>query len=45
MMNGKGDKKNQLVLIGQNLDKETLKEQLDHCVCLPSASSDKGFGK
>lgn len=41
----KGDKKTQLVLIGQNLDKETLQEQLDNCICLPSASRGKGFGK
>ena len=41
----KGEKKNQLVLIGQNLDRETLKEQLENCVCLPSDNRGKGFGK
>lgn len=40
-----GDRKNQLVLIGQNLDHETLRTQLENCVCLPSASRGKGFGK
>ena len=38
-------KKNQLVLIGQGLDRETLKEQLKNCLCLPSANRGKGFGK
>ena len=41
----KGEKKNQLVLIGQNLDHSTLLQQLENCVCLPSASRGKGFGK
>jgi G3E family GTPase len=41
----KGEKKNQLVLIGQNLDHEQLREQLENCVCLPSTSRGKGFGK
>lgn len=41
----KGDRKNQLVLIGQNLDRETLLTQLQNCVCTPSASRGKGFGK
>ncbi|NMG11012.1 GTP-binding protein [Brasilonema sp. UFV-L1] len=41
----KGEKKNQLVLIGQNLDRETLLQQLENCVCLPSTSRGKGFGK
>ncbi len=41
----KGEKKNQLVLIGQNLDRETLQEQLDNCICLPSNNRGKGFGK
>ncbi|MBW4559287.1 MAG: GTP-binding protein [Trichormus sp. ATA11-4-KO1] len=30
----KGEPKNQLVLIGQNLDRETLLTQLENCVCL-----------
>lgn len=38
-------KKTQLVLIGQNLDHETLRSQIDKCVCLPSKSRGKGFGK
>jgi len=41
----KGDRKNQLVLIGQNLDRETLLTQLQNCVCTPSPSRGKGFGK
>ena len=41
----KGEKKNQLVLIGQNLDRQTLQEQLDNCICLPSNNRGKGFGK
>ncbi|MEA5549778.1 GTP-binding protein [Anabaena cylindrica UHCC 0172] len=41
----KGEKRNQLVLIGQNLDTETLLKQLENCICLPSVSRGKGFGK
>ena len=41
----KGDPKNQLVLIGQDLDHEKLRSQLQSCVCLPSSSRGKGFGK
>ncbi len=40
----KGAPKNQLVLIGQNLDHNTLREQLNSCLCMPTANSDKGFG-
>jgi len=40
----KGAPKNQLVLIGQNLDHDTLREQLNHCLCLPTTSRGKGFG-
>jgi G3E family GTPase len=40
----KQEKKNQLVLIGQNLDRETLLQQLKNCLCLPSTSRGKGFG-
>ncbi|OKH18553.1 CobW family GTP-binding protein [[Limnothrix rosea] IAM M-220] len=36
-------KKNQLVLIGQNLDEATLREQIENCICLPSANRGKGF--
>jgi G3E family GTPase len=41
----KGEKKNQLVLIGQNLDSETLLQQLENCICLPSSNRGKGSGK
>jgi G3E family GTPase len=41
----KGEHKNQLVLIGQNLDRETLLDQLEKCVCIPSTTRGKGFGK
>lgn len=41
----KGEPKNQLVLIGQNLDQETLKKQLDDCLCIPSVNRGKGFGR
>ncbi|MFN6563065.1 MAG: CobW family GTP-binding protein [Nostoc sp. ChiSLP01] len=40
-----GQPKNQLVLIGQNLDRETLISQIENCICLPSTSRGKGFGK
>jgi G3E family GTPase len=39
-----GDPKNQLVLIGQDLDHATLREQLEACLCVPSPSRGKGFG-
>lgn len=38
-------KKNQVVLIGQGLDEETLRSQLEKCICLPSSNRGKGFGK
>lgn len=41
----KGAPKNQLVLIGQNLDHDTLREQLNHCLCMPTANRGKGFGR
>lgn len=41
----KGEQKNQLVLIGQNLDREKLLGQIEKCVCLPSTNRGKGFGK
>jgi G3E family GTPase len=41
----KGEPKNQIVLIGQGLEHETLRSQLENCVCLPSASRGKGFGR
>jgi G3E family GTPase len=39
------EKKNQLVLIGQDLDEEKLREQIENCLCLPSTNRGKGFGK
>lgn len=41
----KGQPKTQLVLIGQDLDRDTLRTQLEKCVCLPSTNRGKGFGK
>ncbi|MEG4495965.1 GTP-binding protein [Microcoleus sp. F10-C6] len=41
----KGDRKNQLVLIGQGLDTETLRSQIENCLCMPSTNRGKGFGK
>ena len=41
----KGEKKNQLVLIGQNIDKDKLRQQIENCVCLPSNNRAKGFSK
>ncbi|HEY9830133.1 MAG TPA: GTP-binding protein [Stenomitos sp.] len=38
-------KKTQLVLIGQDLDLQTLRTQIEKCVCLPSLNRGKGFGK
>lgn len=39
------DRKNQLVLIGQNLDHEALRKQLDNCLTSLSTSRGKGFLK
>jgi G3E family GTPase len=36
---------NQLVLIGQNLDHDKLRAQLQACVCAPSTLRGRGFGK
>ncbi|NJL83709.1 MAG: GTP-binding protein [Chloroflexaceae bacterium] len=36
--------KNQLVLIGQNLDHDKLREQLEYCLSLPSTNHGRGFG-
>ena len=41
----RGKPKNQLVLIGQDIDKETLRQQIENCVCLPKGDRGKGFGK
>lgn len=38
-------KKSQLVLIGQDLDHQTLRSQIEKCVCLPSTNRGKGFGR
>ncbi len=40
----KGEKSNQLVLIGQNLDHAKLREQIEHCLSLPADNRGKGFG-
>jgi G3E family GTPase len=42
--NGK-PQKTQLVLIGQNLDHDNLRSQIEKCLCLPSTHRGKGFGK
>jgi G3E family GTPase len=41
----KGQPKNLLVLIGQGLDHEALRSQIESCLCLPSTTKGKGFGK
>ncbi|MEG3860031.1 CobW family GTP-binding protein [Microcoleus sp. herbarium12] len=41
----KGEPKNQLVLIGQGLDIETLRSQIENCLCMPAPNRGKGFGK
>lgn len=41
----KGEPKNQLVLIGQNLDHDKLRSQVEHCFTLPAANRGKGFGR
>ena len=41
----KGEPKNQLVLIGQNLDHDALRLQVENCLTVASASRGKGFGK
>jgi len=40
-----GTPKNQIVLIGQNLETQTLRQQLEHCVCSPSSSHGQVLGK
>jgi G3E family GTPase len=40
-----GTPKNQLVLIGQNLEHETLRSQIEACFTLPTGNGSKGFGK
>ncbi len=41
----KGAPKNQLVLIGQNLDHGTLLAQIEHCLGMSAAHRGKGFGR
>ena len=41
----KGAPKTQMVLIGQNLDHEKLRSQIEKCICMPSSNRGKGFGK
>ncbi|MEP0919699.1 GTP-binding protein [Leptolyngbya sp. DQ-M1] len=41
----KGTPKNQLVLIGQNLDHEELRSQVEACLCPSSQNKGKGFGR
>jgi G3E family GTPase len=41
----KGKPKNQLVLIGQNLDHEKLRSQIESCLSIASPKRGKGFGK
>ena len=41
----KGEKKNQLVLIGQNIDQDLLREQIENCVCMPKSDLDQDLGK
>ncbi len=40
----KGTPKNQLVLIGQNLDKDKLYQQIEHCLSLPPKTKGEGLG-
>jgi G3E family GTPase len=41
----KGEPKNQLVMIGQNLDHDKLRSQIESCLTIASPSRGKGFGK
>lgn len=41
----KGQPKNQIVLIGQGLEHDALRSQLENCLCIPSVGRGKGFGK
>jgi G3E family GTPase len=41
----KGQPKTQVVLIGQALDHDALRKQLEACLCIPSTNRGKGFGK
>ncbi len=37
--------KNQLVLIGQNLDEDSLRDQIEACFCVKSEDRGRGFGR
>lgn len=41
----KGNPKNQLVLIGQNLDRQRIYEQIENCISLPTTTRGRGFGR
>lgn len=41
----RGEPKNQLVLIGQDLDHDKLRSQIENCLTLASPQRGKGFGK
>ncbi|MEM8830709.1 MAG: GTP-binding protein [Cyanobacteria bacterium P01_G01_bin.19] len=41
----KGEKKNQLVLIGQNIDRDLLRQQIEDCVCQPKSDRVKDSEK
>ncbi|WP_404787008.1 CobW family GTP-binding protein [Altericista sp. CCNU0014] len=41
----KGQPKNQLVLIGQDLDRDKLRSQIERCLTVASTGRGKGFGK
>ncbi len=38
-------KKSQIVFIGQDLDEETIRKQVESCFCIESADRGKGFGR
>ena len=42
---GDRPKRSQLVLIGQNLDEDTLREQIESCFCIESKERGNGFGR
>jgi G3E family GTPase len=41
----RGEPKNQLVLIGQDLDHDKLRSQIESCLTIPSPQRGKGFGR
>ncbi|MEO1388376.1 MAG: GTP-binding protein [Cyanobacteria bacterium J06634_6] len=42
---GGRERKNQLVLIGQNLDEDELRSQVEKCFCIETEDQGKGFGQ